>query len=120
MLLLIVARILFVLAGLQDVEPLLWTGKGSAEAVPSPITEKDAPRFASELRRSLEELKTTTQVIRGFVKQLPTLDHMRAAANWSFAYPGKAEILVAIAETRADWLEKVGRHADAVFAAQHP
>lgn len=103
--------------GPQTPGPMMWTGE--SQSVPRP-PEKDAPVLADSLRGELKALVTRTDVQRDYQKQLEKLDTMRAVACWSFAYPGKAEIAVEIACTRADWLEKLGRHEDAVYAAWHP
>jgi HEAT repeat protein len=124
------AKLLLALAGFQTQTPqtpgpMMWTGKlgGSDDfflgAVDLPV-EKEAAAFASALRGALAKLKTGVEIQRDFAKQLGTLDTLRAQACWSFAYPGKSELAAEIAGTRADWLEKLGRHSDAVFAAWHP
>ncbi len=127
MLITIASHLLFALASFQDPTPqtpgpqspgpMMWTGE--SQSVPQP-PEKDAPALADALRGELKALVTRTDVQRDYQKQLEKLDRMRAVACWSFAYPGKAEIAAEIAVTRADWLEKLGRHEDAVYAAWHP
>jgi HEAT repeat protein len=117
MLLLIVARLLLALAGFQDLGPLMWTGEGSQPLVRP--ADKDAAIYADSLRAELKALVTRTDIQRDYPVQLEKLDMLRGRACWSPSYSGKAEISAEIAEVRADWLEKLGRHADAVFAAQH-
>ena len=121
MLLMTVAKLLLALASFQDPTPqtpgpMMWTGE--SESVPRP-PEKDAPALAEALRGELKALVTRTDVQRDYQTQLEKLDMLRAVACWSYPYPGKADIAAEIAEVRADWLEKLGRHADAVFAARH-
>src|SRR4029453_15626616 len=54
MLLIIIARLLLALAAFQDLGPLMWTGKKTGDASDATPTEKDAAKWASELRRQSE------------------------------------------------------------------
>ncbi len=131
MLLMIVAKTVLALASFQDPAPQtpgpwMWTldRQGDAEAfekvgLPRP-DEKRAADYAALLRARLKSLVTRTEVQRNFGESFIWLDYLRIGACWSVDYPGKAEIAAEIAATRADWLEKLGKHKEAVFAAWHP
>jgi HEAT repeat protein len=121
MLLITAAKLLLALASFQDPTPqspgpMMWTGQANNIARP---TDKDAAGYSDALRAELKALVTRTDVQRDYPVQLEALDLLRGRACWSPAYPGKADIAAEIAEVRADWLEKLGRHSDAIYAAHN-
>ncbi|MBK7644754.1 MAG: HEAT repeat domain-containing protein [Planctomycetes bacterium] len=124
MLLITASKLLLALASFQTAapqtsEPLMWLGKMLAGDRKEPAKDSSS-RYAGDLRRQLEDLRTRTELKRDFSEQLVELDTLRALADWWFDYPGKAELAAEISTTRAEWLEKLGRHDQAVFAAWHP
>ena len=128
MLLMNLVSLVLALASFQKAEPqtpgpLVWTGALSRSVTGSQNVmlpqEQDAAGYAAMLRASLADLTTRVEISRDFASQLPALEWLRAEACWQADYPGKAEIAADITVVRANWLEKLGRHDEAVYAAQH-
>lgn len=132
MLMMTLANALLALASLQEATPqtpgpMIWKGaltSDDADAIQDTRLpkrdEKNAGAYAAGLRAQLQALETSVEVQRDFSQSEWKLRLLRAGACWSVDYAGKAEIAAEIAETRADWLERLGKHAEAVFAAWHP
>src|SRR5260221_7370834 len=126
------AKLLLALASFQEPAsqtpgPMLWKGElkaADADAIQGTRLpkrdEKEAAAYASRLRAALQSLIAGAEVDRNFSQAELHVGLLGAGACWSFDYAGKAEIAAESAATRADWLEKLGRHKEAVHAAWHP